>query len=241
MLRSYMVAAEEEDLCAQSVDLTQWFSTGLTATGSFDLGIVAATQFGKLLDALPIPILMIDGSYMVVFANQACAKISPNYARIQGVPFTTLVPRSRNAEKAQWLLRKVFATRKPQVADGILELEAKKIWGRLHFSAIRIGRERYVLLLIEDLTGEKTQLLLNRRDDSQIRKARQDLEKLVTKLTTELGNTRSKLASEATRHLDTRNALNAREGQDSCLSRICHGTCGRRHQRGSIRMRQREI
>jgi PAS domain-containing protein len=217
------LAADEDDLCAQSVDLTQWFSTALTATGSFDLGIVAATQFGKLLDALPIPILMVDGSYMVVFANQACAKISPNYERIQGVPFTTLVPRSRNAEKAQWVLRKVFTTRKLQVADGILEMEAKKIWGRLHFSAIRIGRERYVLVLIEDLTGERTQLLLNRRDDSQVRKSRQDLEKLVTKLTTELEHTRSKLASEVDRHSETRSALTNEKDKILVLTELVTG------------------
>jgi PAS domain S-box-containing protein len=196
----------EDDLCAQSVDLSQWFSTGLTPTGSFDLGIVAATQFGNLLDALPVPILMIDGSYDVVYANKACAKLSPNYERIQGVPFTTLVPRSRNAEKAKWLLRKVFATRRPQVADGIIQMEAKKIWGRLHFSSIRIGRERYVLLLIEDLTGEKTQLLINRRDDSQFQRTVQELEKHVTTLTAELEETRSKLAREKSRHLKTLDA-----------------------------------
>ncbi len=218
----YMVA-EEEDLCAQSVDLTQWFSTGLTATGSFDLGIVAATQFGNLLDALPVPILMIDGSFMVVFANQACAKISPNYERIKGVPFTTLVPRSRNAEKAQWLLRKVFATRKPHVADGILQMEATKIWGRLHFSSVRIGRERFVLLLIEDLTGERTQLLLKRRDDSQIQRARQELEKLVTKLTAELAATRSKLAKEANALVKTKNALTGETGKMQALAEFAPG------------------
>jgi PAS domain-containing protein len=215
--------ADEEDLSTQSVDLTEWFSTGLTATGSFDLGIVAATQFGNLLDALPVPILMLDGSYTVVFANQACARISPNYKRIQGVPFTTLVPRSRNAEKAKWLVKKVFSTRKPQVADGILQMEAKKIWGRLHFSSIRIGRERYVLLVIEDLTGERTQLLLTRRDDSQVQKARQELEKVLTKLTAELGDAKTKLATETHQHLKTINALTGEKHKTHILAELNPG------------------
>ncbi len=36
------------------------------------------TSFGKLMEALPIPALFIDGSRVIVFANQACEKISPD-------------------------------------------------------------------------------------------------------------------------------------------------------------------
>lgn len=219
-LTEQIVAAcmAEEDLCAQSVDLSQWFSTGLTPTGSFDLGIVAATQFGNLLDALPVPVLMIDSSYEVVFANKACGKLSPNYERILGVPFTTLVPRSRNAEKARWLLRKVFASRKPQVADGIIQMEAKKIWGRLHFSVIRIGRQRYVLVLVEDLTGEKTQLLLNRRDDTQHQRARQELEKSIFALTADLEEARTRLTKEKRRQARAVEAIAAQKGRTLALA-----------------------
>jgi PAS domain-containing protein len=200
-------ASDEGDLSAHSVDLADWFSAGLTETGSFDLGIIAVTSFGSLLDVLPIPVLMIDSTYRVVFVNQACRKVSPDCEQIHGVPFTTLVPRSRNAEKALWLLRKVFASRKPQVADGILEMAARKIWGRLYFSSIRIGRERYVLLVIEDLTGERTKLLLNKRGENYGRKTREGLEKLIAKLSSELSAARQVLAHEMRRHGETQEAL----------------------------------
>ena len=96
----------------------------------------------------------------------------------------------------------------------------RKIWGRLHFSAIRIGRERYVLVLIEDLTGEKTQLLMNQRDDSQAQKACQALERLVNDIAAELEETRSQLARETQRHLLTATALQGESSRAQELAEL---------------------
>ena len=198
---------DETELRAQTVDLDDWFCTDLTSSGSFDLGILAVEAFGKLLDALPIPTLLVDGSYALVFTNRACGKISPNYDKLRGVPFATLVPRSRNAEKARLLLRRVFSTRKPHVADGILEFETTKVWGRLHFSSVRIGRDRYVMILIEDLTCERTQLLLNQRDWKQTRRRVEDLERLAAGNVEELNAAAGRLKKELSLHERTRSSL----------------------------------
>ncbi|MBI5571405.1 MAG: PAS domain S-box protein [Desulfomonile tiedjei] len=215
---------DETELCTQTVDLDQWFSSDLTSSGSFDLGILAIEAFGKLLDALPIPTLLVDGSYSVVFVNRACGKISPNYDKVRGVPFATLVPRPRNAEKAQLLLRRVFSTRKPHVADGILEFETKKVWGRLHFSSIRIGRDRYTMILVEDLTSERTQLLLNQRDWKQIRRKLEELEKLASDSSEERMATADRLEKELTRHERTRESLrDARRKFDALTEQIPFG------------------
>ncbi len=53
------------------------------------------------------------------------------------------------------------------MAEGILEVDAKKVWGRLHFRPIRIGIDRYVLLVVSDLTSEKTSLLLKEKLDAR--------------------------------------------------------------------------
>jgi hypothetical protein len=169
------------EFAAQTIDFSAWFDTNLTSSGSFDLGIMAAASFCKLLDVLAIPTLLVDWTYSVVFANKSCARVMNDIKSVQGVPFPSLVPRSANAEKAQMLVRKVFRSRRPQVAEGILELEARKIWGRLYFCSVRIGPERYVLVMIEDLTNEKTKLLVTRRELQRITQLLTDLEQKAAK------------------------------------------------------------
>ncbi|HMK36503.1 MAG TPA: hypothetical protein VK463_15625 [Desulfomonilaceae bacterium] len=156
-----------EEFFTKSLELTEWFNSDVSATGSFDVGLMVASSFGKLLDALPVPAMLIDYAYNIGFANQACGTISSNYKIVQGVPFASLVPRSRNSEKARAVMKKVFFTRKSVVAEGILEIDARKVWGRLYFRSIRVGHERYILLVIEDLTAEKTRLVLKQKDEDR--------------------------------------------------------------------------
>lgn len=188
-----------EDLASNTIDLNDWFATDLSTTGSFDLGIVAATSFGKLLNALPIPVMLIDWTYSVVFTNQACAAVSSDYKMIQGLPFESLVPRIRNAEKARSLVKAVFRTRKPQIADGILEIDARKIWGRLYFRSIRIGNERYVLLVVENITAEKADILLKHKEIEELSASRRDLQVTVKRRTNQLFEISEKLSSEVAR------------------------------------------
>jgi hypothetical protein len=161
------VEPDTEEFLTRSLELSGWYNTGLSSTGSFDVGLMVASPFGMLLDALPIPAMMIDDSFKVAFANQACRTISDNYSIIQGVPFASLVPRQRNSEKALAVLKRVFFTRKSVIAEGILEIDARKVWGRLYFRSIRIGAERYVLVVIEDLTREKARLRVKKKEDDQ--------------------------------------------------------------------------
>lgn len=185
------------EFAAQTIDFSTWFDTNVTSSGSFDLGIMAAASFCKLLDVLAVPTLLVDWTYSVVFANKSCARVMNDIKSIEGVPFPSLVPRSANAEKAQTLIRKVFRSRRPQVAEGILELEARKIWGRLYFCSVRIGSERYVLVIIEDLTNEKTKLLVTRRELQRVSQLLTDLEKTAAK-------TEERLRKEESEHSRTK-------------------------------------
>ncbi len=153
----------------QTIDLRDVFADDVYSSGSFDLSMIGSTAFGKLLDALPLPALLIGEWYSVVFANQSCTRISANYKEIEGLHFASLVPLPRNAEKAQQLLVRAFETRKPQVAEAILEIEEARIWARLHLRCVRIGMDRHILMLIEDITPEKKQLLLGRRNEQQLK------------------------------------------------------------------------
>jgi two-component system, cell cycle sensor histidine kinase and response regulator CckA len=200
---------ETTEFTAQTIDFTSWFNADLSSSGSFDMGIMAAASFGKLLDVLAVPAMLIDWKYTVVFANQSCGRLAANFKSIEGVPFSSLVPRSANSEKAQSLIRKVFRSRRAQVADGILELDARKIWGRLYFRSVRVGQERFVLLLIEDVTNEKTQLLLSQR---QLQ--------LSGRLSSQ---TDEKLRQEINEHGKAREALRTQKQRFEALSEIIPG------------------
>ncbi len=76
----------------ETIQLNSLLTQDLTPSGSFQLGRIPATTFGKLLEALPMPALLIDGSHCVAFANEACRKFSADYEGTEGAYFSSLFP-----------------------------------------------------------------------------------------------------------------------------------------------------
>jgi hypothetical protein len=174
----------------ESIDLKSIFTRDVTASGSFDLtGGIWATTFGKIIQALPIPAFLVEESLKVAVSNQACARFTPRYEVIQGRPFRTLAGGPFAAERAQSVLQRVFSDRTPRICEGILKIDQATVWARMTFRAIRVMRERFVLVLVEDLTREKVQL----RENEMLRK---ELEKRVARRTAELQSTNTALKSE---------------------------------------------
>ncbi len=209
---------EGDDFFARTMELRGWSPSDVSSTGSFDIGIMAVPAFGKLLDAIPIPALVVDFDYSVVFANRACGAISENYKVLHGIPFPSLVPKPRNAEQAKAILKNVFATRRSVVAEGILEMDARKIWGRLFFQSIRMGAGRYVLIMIEDLTSEKTQLVLKDKNDQRQKVQKSQLARIVQDRTSRLSETSEKLCEEVFRHEQTEGAFRQEEDRYNKLA-----------------------
>jgi PAS domain S-box-containing protein len=197
-----------------SIDLSTLFASDAYSSGTFDLSAISSSSLGRLLDALPIPVLLIDQWGQIGFANRACAKICTDYKKIQGIPFADLVPRPNDAYKAQELMQKTqalieraFETRQPQLSEAILEIEKKKIWARLHLRSVKLGLDRYILLIIEDLTSDKKELVLTQRHDEKYRKANFGLGKRVDELNDEVRRLREKLELEIGQHLRTCGSL----------------------------------
>ncbi len=89
----------------QTIDLTSLFTKDLTSTGSFDVSSgIWRTTFGKVLQALPIPVLLIDTSYRIIMANQAWGRIAENYDELVFCLFSGLFPGDSPARRAQSLL-----------------------------------------------------------------------------------------------------------------------------------------
>lgn len=183
-----------------SIDFASLFTADITASGSFELGNVQATALGRLLQAVPVPVILVDQSCCIVFANQACGRISTEYERILGKPLSLIFPYAGGSGGIEALIESVFSTRRPQVTEGVLEIEKSRIWGRVSFRSVRMREKRAILLLVEDLSLQQRQLLLSKRHqdelrreiserkraEEELRKAKEDLEQRVLERTSEL-------------------------------------------------------
>ena len=148
----------------QSIDLSKLFTRDVTDSGSFDVrGGIWASTFGKVMQALPIPAFLVDQSCNVTVVNEALGRVCPDYENILDSPFSSLFPTPSAATKARDLLERVFADRKPRIKETGLKIRGAKMWGRMTLRSVRILEKRFMLVLIEDLTAERRQLIVNRK------------------------------------------------------------------------------
>jgi PAS domain S-box-containing protein len=139
-----------------SLDLTQLLSSDVTESGSFDLsGMIWNTSLGKILQAVPLITFLVDENCRIVAANEACQKLGSDYSRIIGIPFANLFPDPSEAARAEEVVKQVFLTREQCFFKASLGISPNKTWGRMTFRSIRLGTERLVLILVEDLTVEQ--------------------------------------------------------------------------------------
>ncbi len=153
----------------ESIDVST-LVTDVTSSGSFDVTQFRTTSFGKLLQALPVPALLIDASHRIIFANRACGKINSYPEQLLGSLATEMSLASGDSKRIQSLLEKVFSTRKPQTCDAVMGSAETLMWGRLFFRSVRLEENRLILLVVEDLTLEKKQLLLSQRYQAELEK-----------------------------------------------------------------------
>ncbi len=152
----------------ETIELNNLLTNELTPSGSFQLGRIPATTFGRLLEALPIPVFLIDLSYCVAFANEALRKISADYEETEGSAFSSLFPEPSASKKVQAMLEEVFSTRRSQATEATLKIGSREICARMSFRSLRMGRARLILVLVEDLTSEREQLLVREEHNAQL-------------------------------------------------------------------------
>lgn len=159
---------DEED-ATETLDLVTAFTEDVTSSGSFTFRGVKKTWFGKFLQALPIPALLVDESHNVTFANASCEGADHPGRSIVGKGFASLFPNSQASKEAQALLERVFRTRKRETYHAVLEVNENRLWARVNFRSVRMGNDRCILLLIEDLTHEKEQLIRIQEHQEELR------------------------------------------------------------------------
>ncbi len=185
----------------QTIDLSKLFTTDLSDTGSFDIGSgIWGTTFGKVLQALPVAAFLIDKSSRIVVLNEACHRITSDYRKLEGTPFADLFATRATMQEAQDLLNRIFVDRKPREWEAIIEADHRGIWVRLVFRPIRIVKERFLFVLIEDLTSEKEKV-----DRSAVRLG--EMERMVRERTRELTEINERLLREVSQREETERTL----------------------------------
>jgi signal transduction histidine kinase len=135
----------------------------VTETGSFDLTWITMASFGKLLHAVPMPILLVSASGEIQFENYAFVTISGRFVSFAGKSLYSLFPGPEESQHAQALVDRVLNKRKPQVREGVLVIHNRELWSRMHLRSIRFGKVRSLLVLVEDLSAERRELCLNEK------------------------------------------------------------------------------
>lgn len=155
----------------ETIELDNLLTRDLTTSGSFDVrGGIWATTFGKVMQSLPIPAMLLDKSHTIQAANQACRKLGPGTDGLEDTRLYDLIADRLTAKAVHEIVEEVLRIRKPRIAEGLLRFGDQRVWGRLTFRSIRIMDNRMILLLVEDLTLEKKQLVLNQRHNEELKR-----------------------------------------------------------------------
>ena len=88
-MEEILYLAEDPYLALETIDVNSLFTRDVSSSGSFDLRSVRASTFGKLMEAQPVPSLLLDESGKITFANQAWSKMDCDSDALPGNYFTT--------------------------------------------------------------------------------------------------------------------------------------------------------
>jgi diguanylate cyclase (GGDEF)-like protein/PAS domain S-box-containing protein len=201
------------DASLGTIDVSNLFSSDLAADEAPGLSGVESTSFGKILNFLPTPALVVDVLLTILFSNDACRQIAAGFETVIGHSLASLMPRKRHAGLVRALVKKVLLDGKPRAGEVILGPGKGTVWGRLRLRSLRLGPERSILVIIEDLTLEKKQLALTRKYSEQLRKARDELELRVTERTSALLRANEDLRKEMDARLRVQDKLRDSEGR----------------------------
>ncbi len=231
---------QEERDSTDTIDLQSLFTKDLTLSGSFDVrGELLASTFGKVIQAFPVPAMLIDMSHRIMLANQACRKISNDYEGILDTPYGDLFTDPDAVKRGEAVLEEVFTTRKAVAYEAKLQIGDNRIWGRMTFRSVRLGHKRLVLLLIEDLTVEKKQHIRDQKHREELEREiseRKRVEKAVTRAKREWERTFDAVPDlialldgehrilRLNRAMADRLGMHPRDAIGHVCHEICHGT-----------------
>ncbi len=185
-----------EGLATQSIDMNGLFSQDVSASGSFNVRGMRGRTFGKLMNALPLSVLLVDKTCSIVFANDASARVGIDVDLIAGTPVTALFGDPSDGADVKALIREVLEDRTPRFTERYVGIPGEAVWGRIRLRSIRIAADRLILMLIEDLSAERRRLALAHENEETLRHHGAELEQRVRERTEELVEANERLSKE---------------------------------------------
>ena len=162
---------------APVIDARKLVPDDVTSSGSFDLRGIREAPAYKLLEALPIPAMFLDRFGKVSFTNRACDKIIPGKDAVLSRAFVSLFPDVYEAQKVRGHMDRVLQYRTSAVFEADMENGEKRTWARVHLRSLRMGEQRAILVLIENLSAQRQILELTQQNERIAVAARDELDR----------------------------------------------------------------
>jgi diguanylate cyclase (GGDEF)-like protein/PAS domain S-box-containing protein len=195
------------EISTDTLDLDALFPVDIAGSGMFELKGHQESSLATLLDALPVCAFLIDHSQRIRMLNYRCRTICKERSQLKRTSFGSLFPLPVNASKARALIDRVLRERKAKIWEAQMELQGNRIWGRMHLRPLRMEGEIYVLLVLQDMTVERRQLYIIKKNERELRRWAAELEERVAKRTMELERVNAQLRMEIVERKSAQAAL----------------------------------
>jgi HD-GYP domain-containing protein (c-di-GMP phosphodiesterase class II) len=158
MSESFKISSNPAFDATETIDIAKLGLDHLSETGSFVLHGLEQSAFGKLLYAIPMPVILLElPEPLIQLANPAAKRFLGSDLSVKGRSLFSLC-HSDDTRVVQRAITKLVATRRHQTIESRLAAPTGLKSSRIHFQSLRLTGVKYALLLIEDLTHEKEKL-----------------------------------------------------------------------------------
>jgi putative nucleotidyltransferase with HDIG domain len=220
---TFKIFDSSDEESTQSLNLGSFIPAEISQTGSFDIRNLRMTQFGKFLQALNIPFIIISPGQRIgiEFVSERWERICRGTKDMGQNSFSALFPDQNSEMHARQIVHDVIMTRRPMHCTTSIRLKDHQIWGRLDFLSVKISGARFVLVTMQDLTFERKRQMDNERERNRLEQEKGELigevleledrltreESLREKAEKQLANARSELLSSVASMMDRRDPL----------------------------------
>ncbi len=183
-------------------------------------GRFQASTFARLFSAFPLPVFLIDRSTAILFANEAAESIPGAETEITGLKFDSFTVSPQSAEELGSAIEHVLDTGDARTFEDALRVGRARLWARVRVRGVRIGGEPLALAVMEDVSEEKRQSILNHRHEGELQRIHYELEKRVSERTVQLREANERLTKEIAERSRVETELrNAREQLEERVKR----------------------
>jgi len=109
----------------------------------------------RIMDSVPVPMLLVDRADSIVFANRAVEQITQDSDYVGDTSLSTLFPHGEERSMIASLIQKSFQKGESLTREGFLRTGGPLIWGRVHVQPLELDEHELALVIVENLTAEK--------------------------------------------------------------------------------------